>query len=214
MKNRKPFRLDDYLLDQPPRPSSYSYEAPQGDPLDASNEPDAYSPLMMIQPGAEDVSADDNSSLDGWIDSRMLDERMVPRRQDRTMLMDDPNANEYLADDALEMTAGMRGEKMDPERFEMDQRFGAGDKQYSDDPNRLSYYDEEETEEQQALKYHIAEQAAGRRRPDYTPEEQERLRQEDIARRRAENSRSRMMDEIRRAPTRAAIREIMKRYGR
>jgi hypothetical protein len=80
MGNRRPFRLDDYLMDQPPRASSYDYEAPQGDPWDASNEPDAHSPLMMIQPDAEDVSAEDNADLDGWIDATALDEPMLTRR--------------------------------------------------------------------------------------------------------------------------------------
>jgi hypothetical protein len=67
-------------MDQPPRASSYDYEAPQGDPWDASNEPDAHSPLMMIQPDAEDVSAEDNADLDGWIDATALDEPEMATR--------------------------------------------------------------------------------------------------------------------------------------
>lgn len=57
--------LADPSLETPPQSD---YMAPLGDPWDASNEPDAFSPLEMIQPDAEDVSAIDEPDLDAWID--------------------------------------------------------------------------------------------------------------------------------------------------
>lgn len=65
----KPYKIEDkFLAPQARHAPRYDYEAPQGDPLDASNEPDAFSPLAMIQPGAEDVSGVDGPALDAWLE--------------------------------------------------------------------------------------------------------------------------------------------------
>lgn len=71
---RKPLVEDKYIgnpsqgMGAPP--ARFSREAAPGDPWDASNEPDAFSPLEMIQPDAEDVSAEDNAMLDEWLGQR------------------------------------------------------------------------------------------------------------------------------------------------
>lgn len=91
------YRIEDEYIGNPSQPQrnpEFDGEVELPMAWDASDEPDAYSPLEMIQPGAEDVSAQDNAELGGWIDARMLGERKGPSQKQLTEMIKGPQTQE------------------------------------------------------------------------------------------------------------------------